>query len=102
MERYFLTLPTSRFHQRSEKIRLNTKQDNLLWQSKNAIEQDGTIIESLSNAMFRVELENGVQIIAHISGKMRMHYIKILPGDKVKVEMSPYDLTKGRIVFRYK
>lgn len=67
-----------------------------------AIEQDGTIIEALSNAMFRVELENGVQIIAHISGKMRMHYIKILPGDKVKVEMSPYDLTKGRIVFRYK
>ena len=67
-----------------------------------SIEQDGTIVESLSNAMFRVELENGVQIIAHISGKMRMHYIKILPGDKVKVEMSPYDLTKGRIVFRYK
>ena len=65
-------------------------------------EKDGTILESLSNAMFRVELENGVQIIAHISGKMRMHYIKILPGDKVKVEMSPYDLTKGRIVFRYK
>ena len=52
--------------------------------------------------MFRVELENGVEIIAHISGKMRMHYIKILPGDKIKVEMSPYDLTKGRIVFRYK
>ena len=67
-----------------------------------AIEQDGTILEALSNAMFRVELENGVDIIAHISGKMRMHYIKILPGDKVKVEMSPYDLTKGRIVFRYK
>lgn len=67
-----------------------------------AIEQDGTIQEALSNAMFRVELENGVEIIAHISGKMRMHYIKILPGDKVKVEMSPYDLTKGRIVFRYK
>ena len=64
-----------------------------------AIEQDGTILEALSNAMFRVELENGVEIIAHISGKMRMHYIKILPGDKVKVEMSPYDLTKGRIVF---
>ena len=71
-------------------------------EKQSAIEQDGTIIESLSNAMFRVELENGVQIIAHISGKMRMHYIKILPGDKVKVEMSPYDLTKGRIVFRYK
>ena len=69
---------------------------------QSAIEQDGTIVEWLSNAMFRVELENGVQIIAHISGKMRMHYIKILPGDKVKVEMSPYDLTKGRIVFRYK
>ncbi|MCF0180749.1 MAG: translation initiation factor IF-1 [Muribaculaceae bacterium] len=69
---------------------------------QNAIELDGTIVESLSNAMFRVELENGVQIIAHISGKMRMHYIKILPGDKVRVEMSPYDLTKGRISFRYK
>ena len=69
---------------------------------QSAIEQDGTIVENLSNAMFRVELENGVQIIAHISGKMRMHYIKILPGDKVKVEMSPYVLTKGRIVFRYK
>lgn len=69
---------------------------------QDAIEQDGTITEALSNAMFRVELENGVPIIAHISGKMRMHYIKILPGDKVKVEMSPYDLTKGRIVFRYK
>ena len=69
---------------------------------QSAIEQDGIIVESLSNAMFRVELENGVQIRAHISGKMRMHYIKILPGDRVKVEMSPYDLTKGRIVFRYK
>ncbi|MCQ2332038.1 MAG: translation initiation factor IF-1 [Paludibacteraceae bacterium] len=66
------------------------------------IEIDGTIIEALSNAMFRVELENGHQIIAHISGKMRMHYIRILPGDKVRVEMSPYDLTKGRISFRYK
>jgi len=67
-----------------------------------SIEQDGTIIEALSNAMFRVELENGHQVVAHISGKMRMHYIKILPGDKVKLEMSPYDLTKGRIVYRYK
>ena len=66
------------------------------------IEQDGTIVEALSNAMFRVELENGHILIAHISGKMRMHYIKILPGDKVKVEMSPYDLTKGRITYRYK
>ncbi|MDZ7741457.1 MAG: translation initiation factor IF-1 [Bacteroidota bacterium] len=67
-----------------------------------SIEQDGTVIESLGNAMFRVELENGHNITAHISGKMRMHYIKILPGDRVKLEMSPYDLTKGRIVFRYK
>ncbi len=67
-----------------------------------SIEQDGTIIEALSNAMFRVELENGHKLIAHISGKMRMNYIKILPGDKVKLEMSPYDLTKGRIVYRYK
>ncbi len=67
-----------------------------------SIEQDGTILEALSNAMFRVELQNGHQVIAHISGKMRMHYIKILPGDKVKLEMSPYDLSKGRIVYRYK
>ena len=67
-----------------------------------SIEQDGTITEALSNAMFRVELENGHIITAHISGKMRMNYIRILPGDKVKVEMSPYDLTKGRITFRYK
>jgi translation initiation factor IF-1 len=67
-----------------------------------SIEIDGTIIEALSNAMFRVRLENGHIITAHISGKMRMHYIKILPGDKVKVDMSPYDLTKGRITFRFK
>ncbi len=66
-----------------------------------SIEQDGVIIEALSNAKFRVELENGHVITAHISGKMRMHYIKILPGDKVKVAMSPYDLTQGRIVLRY-
>jgi translation initiation factor IF-1 len=66
------------------------------------IEQDGTIIEALSNAMFRVELENGHIVTAHISGKMRMNYIKILPGDKVKLEISPYDLTKGRITYRYK
>ena len=67
-----------------------------------SIEQDGVITEALSNAMFRVELENGHIITAHITGKMRMHYIKILPGDKVRVDMSPYDLTKGRITFRYK
>ena len=69
---------------------------------QSSIQQDGVVIESLGNAMFRVELENGHVITAYISGKMRMHYIKILPGDKVKVEMSPYDLTKGRITFRYK
>ncbi|MCC5944965.1 MAG: translation initiation factor IF-1 [Bernardetiaceae bacterium] len=66
------------------------------------IEQDGTVTEALSNAMFRVELPNGHEVTAHISGKMRMNYIKILPGDRVKIEMSPYDLTKGRIVYRYK
>ena len=66
------------------------------------IERDGTVTEALSNAMFRVELDNGHVITAHISGKMRQHYIKILPGDKVKVEMTPYDLSKGRISFRYK
>ena len=69
---------------------------------QSAIEQDGTVTEALSNATFRLELENGHEIIAHISGKMRMHYIKILPGDRVKLEMSPYDLTKGRITYRYK
>ena len=67
-----------------------------------AIQVEGRVLETLPNAMFRVELENGHEIIAHISGKMRMNYIKILPGDKVKVEMSPYDLTKGRITYRYK
>ena len=65
-----------------------------------SIEQDGTILEALPNAMFRVELENGHVITAHISGKMRKHYIRILTGDSVKVEMTPYDLTKGRITFR--
>ena len=69
---------------------------------QSSIVQDGTIIEALSNAMFRVELENEHIITAHISGKMRMDYIKILPGDRVRLEMSPYDLTKGRITYRYK
>jgi translation initiation factor IF-1 len=67
-----------------------------------SIEQDGVIKEALSNAMFRVELQNGHQVIAHISGKMRMHYIRILPGDRVKLEMSPYDLSKARITYRYR
>jgi len=67
-----------------------------------AIEVEGTVVEPLPNAMFRVELENGHKVLAHICGKMRMHYIKILPGDKVKVELSPYDLSRGRITYRYK
>ncbi len=67
-----------------------------------AIEVEGIIIENLPNAMFRVELENGQRILAYVSGKMRMHFIKILPGDKVTVELSPYDLTKGRITYRFK
>jgi len=66
------------------------------------IEVEGTVVETLPNAMFRVELKNGHRILAHISGKMRMHYIKILPGDKVTVELSPYDLNRGRIVYREK
>ncbi|OCC15068.1 Translation initiation factor 1 [Dissulfuribacter thermophilus] len=67
-----------------------------------AIQVEGTVLETLPNAMFRVELENGHKVLAHISGKMRMHYIRILPGDKVTVELSPYDLTRGRIVYRSK
>ncbi|CAK8710995.1 MAG: translation initiation factor IF-1 [Candidatus Electrothrix sp. AW2] len=67
-----------------------------------AIEVEGIIIEPLPNAMFRVELDNGHKVLAHISGKMRMHYIKILPGDRVTVELSPYDLTRGRVTFRSK
>ena len=63
---------------------------------------EGTVVEPLPNAMFRVELENGHKVLAHISGKMRMHFIKILPGDKVTIELSPYDLTRGRIVYRFK
>jgi len=66
------------------------------------IRVDGTILETLPNATFRVELESGHKVLAHVSGKMRMHFIKILPGDKVTIELSPYDLTRGRIVYRYK
>ncbi len=69
---------------------------------EDAIVLEGTIVESLPNAMFRVELENGHNVLAHISGKMRMHYIRILPGDKVQVELTPYDLSRGRITYRYK
>ncbi|MBS1127649.1 MAG: translation initiation factor 1 [Nitrospirae bacterium] len=69
---------------------------------EDSIEVQGTVLETLPNAMFRVEMENGHKILAHISGKMRMHFIKILPGDKVTVELSPYDLTRGRITYRFK
>ena len=69
---------------------------------EDAIEVEGTVKEPLPNAMFRVQLENGHEVLAHISGKMRMHFIRILPGDKVKVELSPYDLTRGRITYRAK
>jgi len=67
---------------------------------EDAIEVTGTVLETLPNAMFRVQVENGPKVLAHISGNMRMHYIKILPGDKVKIELSPYDLARGRIIFR--
>lgn len=67
-----------------------------------AIETTGTVLETLPNAMFRVELENGMNVLAHISGKMRMRFIRILPGDKVTVELSPYDLSRGRITYRHK
>ncbi len=69
---------------------------------EDAIEVEGTVIEPLPNAMFNVELDNGHKVLAHISGKMRMHYIRILPGDRVVVELSPYDLTRGRITYRFK
>jgi len=69
---------------------------------QDVITQDGNVVDAMSNAMFRIKLENGHEILASISGKMRMHYIRILPGDKVQVEMSPYDLSRGRIIFRYK
>lgn len=69
---------------------------------EDAIEVEGKVIEALPNAMFRVELDNGHRVLAHIAGKLRMHFIKILPGDRVRVELSPYDLTRGRIVYRIK
>jgi translation initiation factor IF-1 len=71
-------------------------------QKKEIIKSEGRVIETLPNAMFKVELDSGQEVLAHISGKMRMNYIRILPGDKVTIEMSPYDLTKGRITFRHK
>ena len=85
---------------RSKSLSLHTEIQAM--SKKNLIKQDGVIEEALSNAMFRVRLENDHQIVATISGKMRMNYIRILPGDKVAVEMSPYDLSRGRIIYRYK
>jgi translation initiation factor IF-1 len=78
----------------SERVLAKPKED--------AIVLEGTVLESLPNAMFKVELENGHELLAHISGKMRMHYIRILPGDRVQVELTPYDLKRGRITYRYK
>ena len=86
--------PSPSIHQRQGSVLPKPKDD--------AIVLEGTINESLPNAMFRVELENGHRVLAHLSGKMRMHYIRILPGDKVQVELTPYDLTRGRITYRYK
>jgi len=79
-----------------------TESSNWSVAKKDAIEVEGAVVEPLPNAMFRVELDNGHRVLAHISGKMRMHYIRILPGDRVLVELSPYDLTRGRIVYRYR
>jgi translation initiation factor IF-1 len=80
----------------------NCRSTTLAKPKEDAIVLEGTVIEPLPNAMFRVELENGHKVLAHISGKMRMHYIRILPGDRVQVELTPYDLTRGRITYRYK
>ncbi len=81
---------------------VRSTRENWSLPKQDAIEVEGTVTEPLPNAMFRVTLENGHKVLAHISGKMRMHYIRILPGDRVRVELSPYDLTRGRIVYRYK
>lgn len=74
----------------------------LVAKKDDVIEVIGTVVEPLPNAMFRVKLDNGHEVLCHISGKMRMHYIRILPGDKVRIEMSPYDLDRGRIIYRYR
>lgn len=84
-------------------LRLHARmRQGCLGKRDDSIEMEGTVVEPLPNAMFRVELDNGHKVLAHISGKMRMHYIRILPGDKVVVELSPYDLTRGRITYRFK
>jgi translation initiation factor IF-1 len=78
------------------------RRENRSMAKDDVIEVEGTVIETLPNAMFKVELENGHTVLAHVSGKIRMHFIRILPGDKVTVELSPYDLTRGRITYRFK
>jgi len=78
------------------------QEDHLPKPKEDAIVMEGKVVEPLPNAMFRVELENGHKVLAHISGKMRMHYIRILPGDRVQVELTPYDISRGRITYRYK
>ena len=83
-------------------IHLSFVHENIFMTKEKAIEIDGTVLEPLPNAMFKVELDNGHKVLAHVSGKMRMRYIKILSGDKVKMELSPYDLSRGRIIYRYK
>ncbi len=85
-----------------EPHRLRSSERVLAKPKEDAIVLEGTVLESLPNAMFKVELENGHELLAHISGKMRMHYIRILPGDRVQVELTPYDLKRGRITYRYK
>jgi translation initiation factor IF-1 len=82
--------------------RVNSPSQVASMPKEETIQVEGKVIEPLPNALFRVELENGHQVLAHVSGKMRMHFIRILPGDKVTVELSPYDLSRGRIVYRYK
>ena len=86
------------------RVRMGSVRPKETWSvaKDDVIEVEGTVVEPLPNAMFRVELENGHTVLAHISGKMRMHYIRILPGDRVKLELSPYDLTRGRVVYRFK
>ena len=81
---------------------LSFQEDHLPKPKEDAIVMEGKVVEPLPNAMFRVELENGHKVLAHISGKMRMHYIRILPGDRVQVELTPYDISRGRITYRYK
>ena len=83
-------------------MRSLSKELNLVAKKEEAIEVVGTVVETLPNAMFRVELENKHEVLAHVSGKMRKYFIRILPGDSVKLELSPYDLSRGRIVYRYK